>query len=75
MSLIVKKIYRDVDSLREGLREALNEATKPVRTIAAEAEISRSNLHNFKYGERELKFENLQKLADYFNVKYEIKNF
>ena len=70
----MKKIHRDVESLRKGLREELEKAREPLRTIVAGTGISRSNLHNFKMGERELKFENLQKLADYFQVKYEIKN-
>lgn len=71
----MKKIHRDVDSLREAVRTALLEADEPLRVIVEETGISQTNLHNFKNGERELKFENCQKLAAYFGVLYEIKNF
>lgn len=65
---------RSLEELEEKIREKLRETEQPLHVIAAESGISKTHLTNFKNKKRNLSFPNLHILADYFGVKYILKN-
>ena len=70
-------ICKSLDELQEVLREKLKETQSgagSVRSVSRETGISSSHLNNFKEGNRNFSFENLDKLATYYSVKYTLKN-
>jgi len=65
---------RSLEELEEKIRQKLQEAEQPLHVIASESGISKTHLTNFKNSKRNLSFQNLHILAEYFGVKYIIKN-
>lgn len=64
--------YTEIES---AVRQALCDSEQSLRGISRETEISKSHLANFKNDQRNLSFPNLTKLADYFKIRYNLKNY
>jgi transcriptional regulator with XRE-family HTH domain len=61
--------------LESSVRQALNESDLSLREIEKVTEISKTHLANFKNKQRNISFPNLTKLADYFKIRYNLKNY
>ena len=66
---------RDSELLEKAIRQALTDTEVSLREIDTQTGVSRTTLSGFLNGSRGLTLENLFKLADFFKIRYEFKNF
>jgi len=69
------KIMRSIEELEEAIRKKIKESGIPVRKIAKETEIGHSHINQFKLGISNISYKKLFKLANYFGIRYCLKNY
>ena len=68
------KIFRNIEVLRDELRKKLGDPDQSLRSLVEKLEIGKTTLIAFRDGERSLKSDSIQKLAEYFDVKYQFQH-
>ena len=68
------EICKTVEAIVDAVRAKMEDSEESLRSAARETGISPTHLSQFKNNKRNLKFENLQELADHYGVKYTLKN-
>ena len=71
MSRIIKGFYE----LETELRDRLQNRSESMYLIAEKTGISKSRISDFKNGKFDFRLPKLNKLANYFGVKYRIENW
>ncbi len=72
---MAQHVAHNINDLETIIREQIATASVSIREISRQTGISKTHLSNFKNGERNLSFQNLDFLATYLGVKYTLKNF
>ena len=73
--IMTQKIITDYTELEQVLREKIKESGLSTRKLQELVGISYNQINEFKNGKRNMSFQNLWKLADYFGVKFCFKNY